>query len=70
MQWNQIPKIPVTPKRTTAATPRKPATPLRARRIMVPVVDRNGKRLSYASLFIAQSSYDLRVRACIGGRAE
>ena len=45
MQWNQIPKIPVTPKRTTAATPRKPATPLRARRIMVPAVDRNGKRL-------------------------
>lgn len=45
MQWNQIPKIPVTPKRTTAATPRKPTTLLRARRIMVPVVDRNGKRL-------------------------
>ena len=45
VQWNQIPKIPVTPKRTTAATPRKPATPLKARRIMVPVVDRNGKRL-------------------------
>jgi hypothetical protein len=39
MQWNQIPKIPATPKRATAATP------LRAGRIMVPVVDRNGKRL-------------------------
>ena len=42
MQWNQIPKIPAAPKRTTAATPRKPA---RAGRIMVAVVDRNGKRL-------------------------
>ena len=56
MQWNQIPKIPAAPKRTTAATPRKSATPQRATaatprkpatlgRIMVAVVDRNGKRL-------------------------
>jgi hypothetical protein len=56
MQWNQIPKIPATPKqataatpatpkRATAATPRKPATPRRAGRIMVAVVDRNGKHL-------------------------
>jgi len=39
MQWNQIPKIPATPKQATAATPR------RAGRIMVAVVDRNGKHL-------------------------
>ena len=50
MQWNQIPKIPATPKkatpkRATAATPRKPATPRRTGRIMVAVVDRNGKHL-------------------------
>ena len=59
MQWNQIPQIPAppkqataatpkrttaaAPKRTTAATPRKPAT--KGGRIMVAVVDRNGKHL-------------------------
>ena len=45
MQSNQIPKIPATPKRATASTPRKPAT--KGGRIMVAVVDRNGKRALY-----------------------
>jgi len=47
MQSHQNPNIPATPKRATAATPKRTtaATPRRAGRIMVAVVDRNGKRL-------------------------
>ena len=87
MQWNQIPKIPATPKRAaaatpkrttaatpkritaatpkriTATTPRKSATPLRTGRIMVPVVDRIGKRLGE----VPQSSTSVGAGKIAGG---
>jgi hypothetical protein len=62
MQSHQNPNIPATLKRTTAATPRKP-TPRRTGRIMVAVVDRNGKRLGE----VAQSTTSVGAGKIAGG---